>query len=512
MTLRLAIVVFAALAIAARAQAPEGFKTVDNPGKGFSLFIPITFDEIPVPPDSQYLQMKFVEKLAAGTKAAFPREMRILKFELGSVATGEAVESSPASKPAAPGPPKIRSFQDYVTLGMRGWKATADGNVATNSGLKLERYKLTQEQAVGVAYSVDTGDDLVALVCVSPKDTIEEIIKKFERTAKSLSVKDPSDSVNSNIELFYKQHAYRNVDYRKKVRSSLPTGWKAEDTENLIIVYDVKDKILINKMKRDLEVLRKKLVELFPPVRPVEAVSTVRVCKDRDEFLKFSELDKNTRVAGFWNVRSQELVFYNNVKDPNYPTASWEDALVVLYHEAFHQYIYYACGEIDPHSWFNEGYGDYFSGSKITDLSTKVERIQVNPWRVGAIQKAIEEKKYIPIKEIIRYEQAEYYNPVKIGICYPQGWSIIYFLNDAKTIKKHPSWGRILPTYLKTIIQVYQSELNRLGEKATREQVGAARLAARKAAVDAAFEDVDFTILENEWKAFILQLKDPRGK
>ena len=41
------------------------------------------------------------------------------------------------------------------------------------------------------------------------------------------------------------------------------------------------------------------------------------------------------------------------------------DTLAVLYHEAFHQFIFYSVGEVAPHSWFNEGHGDYFSGADV---------------------------------------------------------------------------------------------------------------------------------------------------
>ena len=60
-----------------------------------------------------------------------------------------------------------------------------------------------------------------------------------------------------------------------------------------------------------------------------------------------------------------------------------DDTLAVLYHEAFHQYIYYSVGEVAPHSWFNEGHGDYYAGAKY--LSKKFNIRPFN-WRVGIIK------------------------------------------------------------------------------------------------------------------------------
>ena len=42
--------------------------------------------------------------------------------------------------------------------------------------------------------------------------------------------------------------------------------------------------------------------------------------------------------------------------------ATWE----TLSHETFHQFIFYFYGSLSPHSWYNEGQGDYFAGAKMT--------------------------------------------------------------------------------------------------------------------------------------------------
>lgn len=506
----------------APAQAPEGYKSAGNPSKGISLIVPSNFDELPIPPDNPYLLLKFSGPIVSKTGKASrdgmtPPEIRIFRIPEESVATGENAASKPASAPAgkAAAPPSrgtgIRSIQDFIKKALPGYTASEPSTTKARNGesMTLSRVENKALGMQGLIFGLDDGDDLIVFAGLAGAAAFEDLEKKFDRSARYLVVKEAPPAA-AEIEKMYKTKPYRNVEYRVNVRAALPAGWKADDTENFILVYNVKDKTLINKMKRDLEVLRTKFVELFPPVRTIEAVSTVRVCKSRDEFLKFSEMPPESRVAGFWNVRSKELVFYNHVADPSYPNASWEDACIVLYHEAFHQYIYYACGELDPHSWFNEGYGDYFSGCRIGDTGTRVDRIQVNPWRVGTVKNMVVNKTYAPLKDLVRFEQGAYYS--KAGFYYAQGWSLIYFLNDAKVIKRHPLWGRILPVYLKTLINVNQEELKKAGANPTGEQVGAARLAARKAAVDAAFDGIDFEKLEAEWSAFVGQLVDPRPK
>ena len=71
----------------------------------------------------------------------------------------------------------------------------------------------------------------------------------------------------------------------------------------------------------------------------------------------------NPRSAGYWNSRTEELVLFDAEEHERGKRPDDSGTFIVLYHEAFHQYIHYSTGELPPHSWFNEGYGDYFSGA-----------------------------------------------------------------------------------------------------------------------------------------------------
>lgn len=53
----------------------------------------------------------------------------------------------------------------------------------------------------------------------------------------------------------------------------------------------------------------------------------------------------------------------------------------------------------------------------------------------------------MPWKDIIGFEQPEYYRSDRVGLCYAQGWSMIYFLRQSPVVQKHPQWSKILDTY-----------------------------------------------------------------
>ena len=103
------------------------------------------------------------------------------------------------------------------------------------------------------------------------------------------------------------------------------------------------------------------------------------------------------------------------------------------------------------------------------------------------VQQLIRKEEYVPLKELVRYTQAEYYGnndrDVEGGENYATGWALIYFLrNGSKEAKKwNPAWDSILDTYLKTL--VVTDDLDE--------------------AVEKAFAGVDWEELEEAWKDYI---------
>ena len=161
----------------------------------------------------------------------------------------------------------------------------------------------------------------------------------------------------------------------------------------------------------------------------------VRVCKDLAEYHRYGGPPGS---AGYWSRGDEELVV----------PAGMTDSLRVLYHEAFHQYIHYAVGDVAPHSWFNEGHGDYFAGHNYAGRKFKAAPFR---WRTGTIANALSTKTYVPLRKFLKYTQGEYYaNP---GLCYAQGWSFVYFLREVerRKIKKYEKYFGLLDRYFDAI-------------------------------------------------------------
>ncbi|MEQ8766143.1 MAG: hypothetical protein RL885_19660 [Planctomycetota bacterium] len=248
-------------------------------------------------------------------------------------------------------------------------------------------------------------------------------------------------------------------------KSNLPDGYFLHETDRYVVISNTSKKITA-EVAFQLEKIRDLYEKIFPLEEPIEAVSKVRIFANRDDYHAYGGPPSS---AGFWSPGHEELVMFDNTaQDKN-------DTFAVLRHEAFHQYIYYRCGELSPHSWFNEGYGDYFSGAKYRGGSFGPGKFL---WRTPVIRKALQEDTVIPMKDILAYTQRQYYEPKVASICYAQGWSIVYFLREGRL--KHKEWDDILDKYLTKLVE-------------TRD---------RDQALAHAFEGVDIDEFEAEWKRF----------
>ena len=263
---------------------------------------------------------------------------------------------------------------------------------------------------------------------------------------------------------------------RRDIEKSMVTNWAVivSPKKNYIVIYNTKNgknHLLARTIAKRIELIREQVYEQqFPPARPIDTVCIVRVCENAKEYRAYGGPPGS---AGYWSPGAEELVFY----DASASKKADKNTLAVLYHEAFHQYIHYSVGRVAPHSWFNEGHGDYYAGAEFKHGKFKIKPFQ---WRVGVIRSAIvqgerpyeeltgedgkvtrswERKGYTPLENLVTFSQREYYSYP--GVCYAQGWSLIFFLREIvpKNKKYAAKWGHILGLYFDTL----KAEVNRDG-------------------------------------------------
>lgn len=504
-----------------------GYKTEKHKDLGLEFPSPNSYETVALQPDEAWRVLAYIAKPRKARKKEQERifaqrgraSLSVLWIdykpdpELDEDATPPPTGRTSTTKdPEVKAPPKlITTLERYVDQRLPGWKLGAlekgkdRAGYEGEYGLLLSTHARNEKRAAFV-YSFRNEKRTIAFVGSCHVDDFEDQSRIWKYMAERLEIKEPSTAARDKWMQYYERRPkFRDAEYRTQVRCDLVRGWEAEDLENYIVVYHTKDQPLVRQICSNIESIRKKYIELFPPTKEINAVSTVRICRDRAEYIAYSGIPTS---AGYWNWVTEELVLYDAAVKEKGKRPKDDDTFIVLYHEAFHQYIYYSAGRLSPHSWFNEGYGDFFSGSLVK--GGKVKKVNVNPWRIAWIQHAIETGSSVTWKKIIRYEQKEYYaNP---NICYAQGWSMIYFLNNSRVVKKHDRWSQILPVYFDTLKAENTKGLERLPED-KRKNGKALMIVGKKArdiAVTEAFKDVDLDELEAAWKKYISGIKFKR--
>jgi len=515
------------------AQAPPGFKTYENKLAPLTFYYPTAYKEVPLPPTEQLLVAKFVMKKpvrelkkfdARLYKAAVP-ELHLFAFEDGVTPKTGAAEDGDTRGPstvreAMEERSRVRSWKEFEAH-LSQWNLREVDGEADVFEMQLKRGN-PRVPLCGRLARKRIGNQIVGVYGVTWGPHEEKLQKIVERVIKSIEPTevDDGDIDEERIDRIYRRGDMRGVERRKEIRRGLAKGWKAIDTENYLIVHHSKNRGLIQRIERDIEAMRVFFLELFPPAGEIDKVCVVRICETLEEYHQYGG---RPGTGGYFHPGNEELVLF----DYSYTQRKFtreqkermggkrltsEDSMIVVYHEAFHQFIHAAIGEFSPHDWFNEGYGDYFSGAVLNSYG-EVAKIGVNPWRIRTIQRAIEDYKFVPWDEIIEFEQAQYYNPSIWHICYAQGWSMIYFLNESSVVRKHERWSQILPIYFDTLKEAHARETEQLKKSGLDDdgkQKYEAALRTRKKAVEAAFEGVDVKALEREWIDFTKDLKPPK--
>lgn len=227
-----------------------------------------------------------------------------------------------------------------------------------------------------------------------------------------------------------------NERYIQEQIDKLSKGWYHFWSKNKkYVIFSNADKKFAKEIEKHLEGIRECYEDLFPGEPRLDWIPIVRVCRTKDEYHGYGGPSGS---AGYWSDMTKEFVFYDDVARGSVRTT------FTLKHEAFHHFIHFYLGS-RPMTWFDEGCADYFAGGEFMGKRIK---IKPNQMRRGVIQSAIVNKSYVPIKKLVYMTKQEYY--AQSGLCYPQGWSFVYFLlegrkNGAKVKKE---WEKIPRTYL----------------------------------------------------------------
>lgn len=218
-------------------------------------------------------------------------------------------------------------------------------------------------------------------------------------------------------------------------------GWFAIDTKYYVFLSNA-NRQFVEKLAKDLEVVREKVyVPNFKPRNQKIPLNPVRVFATQSEYHQFGGPGGS---AGYFSPTKGELVLFEKFDDLS-ASKSQSDCRSVMFHEGFHQYVHFAIGDVSPHSWFNEGHGDYFAGLVVS--GGQIADTKLFDWRVRYLKDHMRTgRDLIPLRSLLRYEQSEYYS--NAGLKYSQGWALIYYLRN---VSKNKAYKQALDTYFNYI-------------------------------------------------------------
>lgn len=316
-----------------------------------------------------------------------------------------------------------------------------------------------------VTWVLPQDDGMFAIIGEASADKIKKAALDFSKSAKSFKRIEKTDAAARDAELGQLSDQDR---FLQEQIDKLPPGWDHLRTARYLFLYNA-EKSFVKELAEQIEAMRDEYERLWVSQTPIDAVSIVRVCNSHDEYIGYGG---RPGTGGYWASAHKELVFFD--------MAPRTETLCVARHEAFHQYIYYFYGELAPHSWYNEGHGDYFSGARMT-RSNRITKYASAPGgydRSGLIKdmarlakqgKRVSEGAAAPLADLLRFHQPEYYarGPERPVAYYPQGWAFVHMLRESRGLKER--WASILDDYLENLLAARDVVAQKVMEKAKRD-------------------------------------------
>jgi|GEM_PF-5972764 len=150
------------------------------------------------------------------------------------------------------------------------------------------------------------------------------------------------------------------LEQAKKSISGL-RGWYIRETPNYIFLSNQRSRGDMRRLQTDLELARGIFQSYFPGRGDRCTVGVVKLFAERNEYL--NHVGGNLKwTAGVWMPAVRELVVSPLGVKLDDKTVERYMRNVAL-HEGFHQYIFYACNEVNPALWINEGCAQFFETS-----------------------------------------------------------------------------------------------------------------------------------------------------
>jgi hypothetical protein len=189
--------------------------------------------------------------------------------------------------------------------------------------------------------------------------------------------------------------------------------WRCTDAEEFSILDELPyGDGFITALTNDMTVMRGIYSKTIPsPINSSNVLCVVRVYADRESYIEAAGEDMSWSAA-YWNPLRRELVAY-------LPDEGESKLIKTIRHEAFHQYLSYACSMLAPSPWLNEGYAQYFEND---DGGSWGEGMAITPQWIDAAAPML--------FDLFKMDYAQFYSGTdeERHLKYRLAWSVAYFI------------------------------------------------------------------------------------
>lgn len=252
-------------------------------------------------------------------------------------------------------------------------------------------------------------DDFDAMLEAFEREFIEK--RAWETPGGIEPAKNPADGAKSRRRRRGEALSEREL-LRRDLRHSVAAypSWRMTDAEEFSIIDCLPARGFAEALTNDLPVMRAKYAAAVPsPVDVTNTLSVARIYSSRDDYLEAAGDDMQWSAA-YWNPQRRELVAY-------LPEQGEAELLKTIRHEAFHQYLSYACSMISASPWFNEGYAQYFEDTEDAGWKVPVTAEDLNRFEDA-----------IPSLMFMDYQRFYDGSDAERRMKYRLAWSLAFFL------------------------------------------------------------------------------------
>lgn len=213
-------------------------------------------------------------------------------------------------------------------------------------------------------------------------------------------------------------------------------NWHVTDAPEFSVLDDLPaDNAFVRALTNELPVLRAKYAATLPsPVDGTNVLCVARIFKDRDEYLDAVGEDM-AWTAAYWSPLRRELVAY-------LPMEGADGLMKTIRHEAFHQYLSYACAMITVSPWLNEGYAGYFENEASAD------------WELGGRTLDFDKlAEFLPSVFKMDYEQFYAGTALERQLKYRLAWSVAYFIEKGAPKVRFEPFKDLKKNYVEALLK-----------------------------------------------------------